>query len=187
MIQFNTLKISQDSKTLSIDLQIEDKSYYRNMYLKAIYIDTQDTFVDSTTPSNTPVFKYFFPDDTSTEYHISLDKLDLNGTDLSNNIFFVFVEVAGTPGPDTPCGEDNIFTIGTVYSKYPIYEKWYSYIKEINNSCCIPQNFIDYFLRIEALNLSISVNDYLQTVYLYKNYFKDYVLNKQFKNCNCNG
>lgn len=45
MIQFN--KLSIDSNNLYIDVQVKEDSYYKNVYLDRLYIDNQDSFIQS--------------------------------------------------------------------------------------------------------------------------------------------
>ena len=42
MIQFNELRITSDNKCLIIDTQVEDLSYFVNVTIDSIFIDTQD-------------------------------------------------------------------------------------------------------------------------------------------------
>ena len=45
---------------------------------------------------------------------------------------------------------DNSTTIGVIYDKYSIFKNAMNYIDEINNTCNIPKNFIDYILKYKA-------------------------------------
>ena len=57
MVNFNELRVSPDRKNLIIDVSIKDLSYYENVYIDSIIIDTQDTYIPSG-PSNSPIFTY---------------------------------------------------------------------------------------------------------------------------------
>jgi hypothetical protein len=45
MIDFNELRITPDGKYLIIDVSINNASYYDNVFIKHIVIDTQDTYL----------------------------------------------------------------------------------------------------------------------------------------------
>ena len=45
MIVFNNIKITQDNKYLIIDAEIEDSTYYKDMYIDQVVIDNQDTYI----------------------------------------------------------------------------------------------------------------------------------------------
>jgi hypothetical protein len=57
MIQFNELRITPDSQHLIIDVSIDNSSYYDNVILDSIVIDTQDTYV-ANGPSSKPIYTY---------------------------------------------------------------------------------------------------------------------------------
>ena len=144
MVQFNELKITPDGQRLIIDVSIKDLEYYTNVYLDTIQIDTQDTFVESG-PSSEVVYTKVIEGDTKL-VRLELGTGDLLPT-LSDNLFFVYVRIKGTPAANTPCGMDNIITLGVVSNLYPLYQHAFSYIKELNDTCSIPKNFINYILQ----------------------------------------
>ena len=57
MISFNELRITQDNRFLIIDVSVDSQSYFENVLLDSVIIDTQDTFVLNG-PSNNPLFVY---------------------------------------------------------------------------------------------------------------------------------
>lgn len=57
MLEFNELRITPDNKYLIVDVSVMQDSYYDNVYIGEIIIDTQETFV-SNGPSSTPVYTY---------------------------------------------------------------------------------------------------------------------------------
>ena len=56
MIHYNNLYITEDNKCLVIDVAIDDGSYYKDIYLDTVSIDTQDTFVTNGPSDNAKVF-----------------------------------------------------------------------------------------------------------------------------------
>lgn len=70
MIQFNELRITPDSKHLIIDASIDNSSYYDNIILDSIVIDTQDTYV-ANGPSSKPVYTYNIDNENNYNYTYS--------------------------------------------------------------------------------------------------------------------
>ena len=167
MVKFNELRISNDGKSLTIDVQVLSDSYYDNVYLDSIIIDNQDTYV-GTGPSSTPKYSYNIQDNLK-RISIIVDYRDLGSLE---GLFFVYVRVKGTPSPDTPCGKDNITTMGTVTNMYPFYQQAMSYIKELAGNCTIPRGFTDYILRLRALELAIRTGNYPSAIDYYNRFFK---------------
>lgn len=177
MIHFNELKITPDSKHLVIDVSVRNEAYYKNIYIDSIVIDNQDTYVGSG-PSSKPIYTYNVPDiipkltnEAVSQKHVRLylDSTDVGGS--LNGLFFVYVRVKGTPTADTPCGMDNITTLGTVSNMYPFYQQAMDYIKEIESNCSFPQAFTDYILRLKALELAIRTGNYPDAIKYYNRFF----------------
>ena len=65
-------------------------------------------------------------------------------------------------------------------------QKGWGYLKELSNSCGIPKGFIDFILRIKALDMSIETCNYIEAIKYWK------MLNKMStrtstNNCGCHG
>ena len=122
MIKFNELKIEDCNKNLIIDASVIDLPYYTDIYIESVTIDTQDTYV-GTGPSSTPLFRYSMP----AGQLLKTLKVDLNSTVLGSgfdtNLLFVYISVKGIAAIDTPCGMDNVHTIGVITNLYPIYKQ----------------------------------------------------------------
>lgn len=106
---------------------------------------------------------------------------------FENNLLFVYIKTVGTPAPNTPCGMDNITTLGIVSNLYPLYQHTFSYIKELNNTCSIPKNFINYILQYKAFELAVKTGHYTEAIRYWKKFFmgiKDSVITS---NCGCYG
>lgn len=175
MVQFNELRITSDGQHLIIDVSVLKDSYYENVYIDSIIIDNQDTYVGSG-PSSNPVYQYSVPDVMSklTKEYVSSKyvRLDLTPTDLSlNGLLFVYVRTKGTPAADTPCGLDNMTTLGTVTNMYPFYQQAINYIGELANNCSMPQNFADYILKMKGLELAMRTGNYTDAIKFYNKFF----------------
>ena len=202
MIQFNELRITQDGKNLIIDAQVQDISYYTDVYIDSIIIDSQNTFVSSGA-SSSPLFKYTYDATTASTlgYVTSLTSggklkgirmtIPYNSlgetSNLDKDLLFVYVTIIGTPSSNTPCNMDLTYELGIVYNTYPFYLRGMNFIKELNSSCELPKQLIDYMLRQKVLETCIQVGDYTKAVEYWKKFFTgDYqVIN--LKTCSCNG
>ena len=161
MVQFNELRITPDGQKLIIDVSVKDLEYYTNVYLDEILIDTQDTFIE-TGPSTEVVYSK------TIEGNVKSVRLELGIGDLlptlNDNLFFVYVKTKGTPASNTPCGMDNITTVGVVTNLYPLYQQAFGYIKELSDTCIIPKNFINFILQYKALQLAVKTGHYTEAI-----------------------
>lgn len=175
MVHFNELRITSDGQHLIIDVSVLSESYYKNVYIDSIVIDNQDTYVGSG-PSSNPVYQYSVPNGvsqlTKKTYSQKHVRLDLTPTDLPlNGLLFVYVRTKGTPAADTPCGLDNMTTLGTVTNMYPFYQQAMNYIGELANNCSVSQNFTDYILKMKGLELAVRTGNYTDAIKFYNKFF----------------
>lgn len=216
MIHFNELRYSKDNKCLVIDAAIDNQDYYDNVVIDRIVIDNQDTFV-ANGPSSTPIYTYKVSGTYDKTYstpeecncnpvrvkedefycltygldsmkHVRLE-LPLNalGIDYCSDILFVYVIATGIPSADTPCGFDNNMIIGTVINLQGIYNNIMSYIREIENNCDIPREFIDAILRFKSIELAIKTGNYPLVIKYWKKFFSGRKNISTTKNCGCYG
>ena len=161
MIQFNELNFNKEGTILTIDVEVKDLTYFTNVYIDKVDIDSQDTYVGIGV-STTPVYTYTEPANSKT-LRLELDTTDI-ALDLTNNMFFVYVTVKGTPDPSTPDSLNVPVTLGVVIHMYPFYQSSLSYLSEISQNCgqtCqMPKKFIDNILRMKALELSLNTGHY---------------------------
>lgn len=184
MIQFNELKITADNKNLIVDISVKQDDYYEEVYIDKIVIDSQNTYIDNG-PSTTPVYTYI-SEGNAKNIRLVIDYREVS-TSFENNLFFVYAIAKGTPSIDTPCGMDNIKTIGVAFNITPIYNNMISHIRELGNTCTIPMNFIDSILQFKALELYIKTEDYSQTVNLWNKVFCNIKSYNNINICNCHG
>ena len=159
MVQFNELKITPDGQRLIIDVSVKDLEYYTNVYLDTVQIDTQDTFVESG-PSSEVVYSKTIEGNTKS-VRLELGIGDLLPS-LNDNLFFVYVKTKGTPATNTPCGMDNIYTLGITLNTCFIYNSIMQSVKEVAKDCDIPKNFIDSYLRFKAFEICINTEHYTE-------------------------
>lgn len=201
MVIFNECRIDDEGKRLIIEASVENLSYYKNVYIDSIVIDTDKTY-SSNGPSNNPVFsKAFKKDDLEIEEYdngttqktgvkkvrLCLNSKDLKVDSLDNNIFFVYILTTGIPDPDTPCGMDNCFAMGIAVNLRPIYNMAMKYIKELDSTCTIPKGFIDMILRLKAFDLSLRTGNYSIAFKQWDKLFKNKISVSPNTGCGCNG
>lgn len=147
MIEINELRITDDSQHFIIDVQISPDSYYDNVYLDSIYIDDQDSFVSPTDPVGA-VYEYKLESDTKTV------RFELTPDDISrafnSNLFFVYITATGEPSEDAPCGTTSDLVMQTVVNLYPLFQHLMKYVREVEDVCSLPVNFVDQYLRFKA-------------------------------------
>lgn len=276
MVQFNTLEISNDGSKITIDVSIKEETYFKDVYLESVTIDTQDTYISSG-PSSSPVYKKSLYTDSSswvfdpvavfgdyyvnngfpeweeentewywgntpieedsnpfgkvfkynneyykwtepgivfgdafkpngeieftyftkintefyrpTNYPKSLH-LEININEMlvssMNNLYFIYVTTIGNPTIDTPCCMDNKVTLKLLTNLYPLYQKAVNYLKEMNEECSIPKNFIDFILRYKALQISSKTGHYIESL-KYWNRLYSTNINTTSSKCGCYG
>lgn len=184
MIQFNELRINSKESSLIIDISVKDKTYYQNVYINKVSIDTQDTFIDSG-PSNHPIYTKTIDDNSKTL------KLELGIKDFlpstKDNMFFIWVETKGIPSSDTPCGEDNTLTLGVTFDFYPIYQYIINFTKEIEDTCSVPKEFINSILQFKAIQYAIRTGHYTLAIKYWNRIFKKLNMAIPINECNCYG
>ena len=196
MIQFNTLKITQDGKNLIINASVKNLSYYTNVLIGSIVIDNQDTY-SASGPSSNPIYRHSFAgkdlvtnEDIAGLKNISIivsakELLDNNG-DLNDDILYVYLIAVGTPSADTPCGMDNVNTLGVALNLRPIYNNGINYIKQVESTCEIPKDFIEFILRYKALDLALKTENYIQANKYWNKIFKNNnVVSLNTNSCGC--
>lgn len=187
MIKFNELRILPDSKRMIIDVYIPDLNYYENVYIDEVYIDTQNTYVEGGPSSNT-IYHYTSPSNSTYKtLRLDLDELDLQNTQLSSNMFIVYVVAKGAPSSDVPCGEDNATTVAVVVDMYAIFKRAMCTFKELANTCDIPQNFVNSILQFKAFEMSVLMGQYQEAIKFWSKFFANKRTHDYKNNCGCYG
>ena len=196
MIQFNTLKITQDGKNLIINASVKNLSYYTNVLIGSIVIDNQDTY-SASGPSSNPIYKHSFAGKDlvtnkdiaglkNINITISAKELLDNKGDLNDDILYVYLIAVGVPSANTPCGMDNVNTLGVALNIRPIYNNGINYIKQVESTCEIPKDFIDFILRYKALDLALKTENYIQANKYWNKFFKNNnVVSLNTNSCGC--
>lgn len=195
MIQFNELRITEDNKCLIIDVEIQDLSYFNNVTIDRIVVDTQDNYTQSG-PSEKAITVY------SSDMH-DLAVIDQNGKhvrlevtkpilNFCNNMYFVyaFANIYNAPEvSNTPCICNDDYEVGVVANLYPVYQRLMAGIKELGDTCNIPQNFINQFLQFQAVESSLQTGNYPMAVQYWNKFFNkgEEATKVVSKSCGCHG
>lgn len=255
MIKFTDLRVTRDGKNLIIGAKVREDSYYDNIYIDKIIIDTEETF-STAGPSENPVYTkvlhfdihpdyiahptyigvfydgYFYDEDSNNpgnpdltkpierptttedtykdlvsneiyiwdgsefllynvrEITLTLDKnIFLPKKDsIDKHLFYIYLVAGGTPASDTPCGKDNITTLGVTMYTGHYYNDFMNYIKEMGDNCNIPNGLIDYILRYKVLVNSINTGHYTKANEYFNKWFKNgYQISTSNCKCGCYG
>lgn len=188
MIDIKELRISNDGNYLYIKASVKTDSYFSNVYIDKVIIDTGTTYSESG-PSSTPVYSTTLTGNQK-EVSLILSKTDFTfpaTTDnLQNNLFMVYLVAKGSPSSNTPCGLDNVNTLGVTLAMCTIYPFIMQSINEVEQTCDVPENFIDTMLKFEAINVSVDSGHYTKAIQLYDKYFKNFTDTSTIT-CSCNG
>lgn len=103
---------------------------------------------------------------------LALSDKDLNVANLSNNIFFVYVNVKNTPSEDSDITATSESVIGVVFDKSTLYDISMRFLKELSCTCNIPKGFIDFILQMKALDISVETGHYIEAIYYWNKFLK---------------
>ena len=177
--------IDTTGTTLTITATVKDETYYSNIYISTIKIDTQSTYIENG-PSTNVIYTYTADPSTKT-VTLELTSSDFLETTIENNLFFIYVTATGTPGTDVPCGQDNIVSVGVTAYMCPIYNIGITYIKELNDDCNISRAFVNYILRYKAFQLALITGNYAFAIWLWNKFIILISSVSTVKTCNCYG
>lgn len=186
MVQINELRVTKDRKYIIIDVQVQDLSYYENVVLDKIYIDTIKTF-NPTGPSSKQQNK---------EQVLGWKRIDCDGVKhirtfvsieemVADTMFFIWIYTSGEESVDTPCGMRKNPTLSVTYDKYPLYVLGMKALNTVTD--CTPSDMLkDYIFNAKGLELALKSGDCLKAI----DYWKA-LNNKEYtsisNNCGCNG
>lgn len=193
-VVIDQLRVSDNGKTLFLDVHVNKASYFNNVYISKVTICTEDQITETSPLSYGDDFIYQSQYDEGTrEIHLVLDSNTFNEKftkkTLSSNMFFAYIECAGTPDPCTPCRLDEPVTLAVTFDYGILFNQAMVYTKELANSCEIPAQFIDFILNVEALKLAIETEHYVPAIKRWKWLMDitDKGVATVYKRCGCHG
>ena len=198
MIQFNELRITEDNKCLIIDVQIEDSRYFEGAVIDKITVDTQDTYLNEEDvtqavevyPAMTEVEDIIQVFDGGRRVRAEVVSPLIK---FCKNMFFVHVTTNvdnASESSKAPCACSEDTAVAAVANMYPIYQNLMSGIKELADTCTVPQNFINSFLQFQAVNTALEGGNYPLAIKYWNKFYKDSTSpsNKVIsKGCGCHG
>lgn len=213
MINFNELRVTSDSSNLIIDVEVSKLSYFENIYIDKIIINTQDNY-SSSGPDESNITVYDSSKDyklvyTNAEEEVTpvlestnrnniyvkgnskgvkvvLDKSDV-GYSFSRKMLFIYVITKGTPAPDTPCGMDNSVHLKVIADWMPIFKASMNFIELLKDSCTIHNDFVDYILMYKALDLCIKSGNFTAAIKYWKKLSNSAIKGNYSSKCKCYG
>lgn len=184
MIKFSTLKVSDDCRQLTVKVSVEPYSFYKNVYIDSIIIDTQDTFTVSGPSSNNVYMKEV--EGNSKEVTLIISKTDFNTLiDFNKGLFFVYVTIKGTVEPDTPCGYDRYYDLGVTMNTRSLYESLMYYIRQIDKTCSVPKDLINKYLQIKAFTTSLKTGNYILAIKYWNKFLRYGIITNESKGNKC--
>lgn len=212
---FDQLKVSDDGKKLFIKGHVNDLSYFDDVYLDNITIQTSDKVSETLPLPPTEGFIYkasFAAQSKNFDLTVDVASFDtaflnwnpttglpiddsnpyadtkFDGTCLDNVLFFVYVKVTGEPTSDCPCNLDRQVTVGVAFNEDNFYDKVMSYTNAIAKSCVTSNGFVDFLLEWNAYKAAVETEHFLDAIKYYDMMFNTNTDGTTTsKNCNCHG
>lgn len=110
-------------------------------------------------------------------------------TNFSSDLFFVYIEMSGTPDECIPCYMSSDYTLGVTFDENLLYQQTMQFIKGLADDCNISKEFIDFTLKWNAFKAAIETEHYIPAIDLWKMLFSNgYGTNiNKVKPCGCHG
>ena len=182
MININEFRVTPDGKTLIIDVQVDGSNYYNGGVIESIVLDTNSgsQYVEE---QNRIIQEAIGEGVTHLRINLDVDTIG-NEAIFYINVFGNSDNIQGWN--ELPCylkiAQVNAFT----YNKYPIYKNIMCLTKELVSNCNIPMSFIDYILKLKALEAALNVGNNIAVNKYWKQLIKG--INAMTpKQCGCNG
>lgn len=181
MLQWNELRITPDSKFIVLDVEVQNLDFYKDIYIKSIYIEafnSPDKFINAMPTTSSE--EIWSSEDTTTKHVKKYIDIDT----ISNNMFFIYALAEGTPAPNTPCNCKDPLLVGVVYDDKLIYNSSVMSILSTRN-CAGNRKLLDFIFKEKALELSLKTGDYKAAIGYWEMLTKN--TNTITNSCNCNG
>ena len=193
MIKFNELRMSEDRKSINIDLEIENLSVYEGLNITAIYIEHYKHF-DEDGPGDHAYCLYDNETEETKRSWSGTFTLDMVPDDdaawwptsLKKELFYVYVECDGE-FDEEEIDEKDLVNVGVVPDWRCVYETGMQLVKTVIKNCgniCEPQcGWADFIFRWHALKLGVETSDYAMINELWPMLFNNVALAKT--SCGC--
>lgn len=206
MVNINELRLSSDRSYIILDASVPDTDYTKNIYISAVTVNNSSQYHENGVNNEEYVFYKDFAEgrnEISTKDLCGCIRIEDNENELggdivepkrivlnipitdTDDIYFVYIETSGDYGVGVPCGEDEPVTMAVIYDKEKLYGLGMEYIREVEKSCFISHNFIDYMIKEKLFTLLIETGNYLKAIDLWKKLDKRRTTVHGQTNCNC--
>lgn len=192
MVLFDQLRISDDGLRMYINIHVNKADYFKNIYLDRMVIIPADKVSETSPylPNDNYIYNKVY-DGELKEDNLVLTAADFNEnfmkTNLSCDLFFVYVKVKGVPDPCTPCRLDEETTLGVTFDEAMLYQKVMEFTRELANECEIPQGFLDLILLWNGFKSAIETEHYIVAINFWNKLFGGKSIIRASKSCGCHG
>lgn len=196
MIIYDQLRLSDDGKRMYINAHVNAASFFDDIYIDSITITTADKVSETNPEAPTEDYIYYKEfDEGVKEFSMVLQPTDFNEKYLkstfSNDLFFVYVKIKGTPDECTPCRLDEEITLGVTFDENLLYQKVMQFTKDLANTCQMPVGFMDFILLWNSFKASIETEHYVPAIKYYNMLFDKSqgtaLTYGRTKTCGCHG
>lgn len=202
MIIFDQLRISDDGKTIYIDVHVNKSKQFADVYLDSITIvpamDSQGNLLISETSPEVPTENYIYKNSfvgnikeayltlSQTEFDNAFNNTDSEGHPISegatakvafdrfgNNLYFVYIKYKGKPDECVPCYLKPDYTLGVTFDIALLYQKVMQYTKDLTQDCNVPVGFADFILQWNAFKAAVETEHYIPAIHFWNRLFND--------------
>lgn len=196
MLQWNELRVTPDGKYLIVDVEVQNKSFYDNIYINnltlQIYSEKTKNTSNSTTlyiwrDYNVPQLegeKYLEVGQKGERYKRLKKIIDIDT--IGDCLFFVTATNTDDFAADTPCGARQTELYGTAYNRYLLYSQSIKALKTVN-ACTPNESLINYILQFKMFELALELGDTELAVTYWNKYIKGKTPAATTTNCGCYG
>lgn len=183
MVNITTLYVDRDAKAIRLKAYVGEESYYDNVYITDVKIDTQDTFTNGT-PSSNVIYEKTINNQKSID--LTIPYSDLSVLDF-DNLYFVYVITNDAYAFNTPCGFDNYITVSATADFTLYLNATLATVSHLKDCCDLPREFICRILQYAAFRIAVECKDFQKAIYYYKTYLKPGAHAPSRSGCGCHG
>lgn len=182
MIKILNIQLDRETDVLTIKAGIEDKEFFKNVYVDKIIIDDHETY-SPVGPSSNAIYTYTV-DGNLKEITIEVPNMVVNGG-FYGKLLFIYATAKGVPLSTTPCGQDETVAMKVAADYCSFYNKIMPHIKELSNTCKIPRDFIDNYLKFKAIQVAVNTKNFQEACNFWTQFYS--CQTPTYKSCGCNG
>lgn len=179
MITFNKIEYSEDGKSLILDIEVADtdQDYAANAKIDSVVIRNPNEYQykDNTLviQSGSAYYSYAVTDLDTQHYTAEIPLTDIAYCGSNGDILIVQAYTSGYT-PDAPCGTDNTYYIAVAWNLQKVYDRVLGVARDLCKNICgcgIPCDFIDYILKVQAIETALKNQNVEDALYYYESFF----------------